>query len=284
MPLSGLGDSIEVLVTDVAGGAEYYDSKVRVKPGSSPVNIIMVPRQWKIEAGRFAGEWVAISLAAAFEKPCSARSINCDAFFPMAWLDTVQMWSKYPVVVALDHARSNQPLVAEDSTRISESISQLNVALGRTALTFGRTIGASVVSDSVFVDRISIRVDTNLLYYGGFTTWWSDSNGRIVSSLLRGITADTLKNSVLVQHELLHSLGFRHTCAWASIMGGYGCAVAPGLTSTDVAYVQLAIAFYNAVINGHARSSMETFAKSGTVLKGLQFSERPTRRSGPRSY
>ena len=34
-------------------------------------------------------------------------------------------------------------------------------------------------------------------------------------------------------HVLFHALGLGHTCAWPSVMGGYGCTAADSLTAQD---------------------------------------------------
>ena len=44
-----------------------------------------------------------------------------------------------------------------------------------------------------------------------------------------------LANHGRVTHVLFHALGFGHTCAWPSVMGGYGCQAADTLTAQDAA-------------------------------------------------
>jgi hypothetical protein len=57
----------------------------------------------------------------------------------------------------------------------------------------------------------------------------------------------------LVAHELMHTLGFGHTCAWRSVVADVRrCPAlrAPGATEEDVAYVELA-AEIGSLLRGH---------------------------------
>jgi hypothetical protein len=42
-------------------------------------------------------------------------------------------------------------------------------------------------------------------------------------------------------HELLHTQGFKHSCSWQTVMGGYGCSSFPGLAPMDVAHAYVAL-------------------------------------------
>jgi hypothetical protein len=50
-----------------------------------------------------------------------------------------------------------------------------------------------------------------------------------------------MRSGSLVTHELLHAIGLKHSCAWTTVMGGYGCPSAGGLTLEDVGYARLAL-------------------------------------------
>ena len=57
---------------------------------------------------------------------------------------------------------------------------------------------------------------------------------------VRLASSQIFASQTTVTHELNHALGFHHTCRWATVMGGYGCAQQGRLTANDVAYYHLA--------------------------------------------
>ena len=79
--------------------------------------------------------------------------------------------------------------------------------------------------------------------FGGYTTWAWDAQDRMSSATV-WLTTTTSRS--LIQHEFLHALGFWHTCAWSSVMGGYGCPQAAEASASDIAYLLLASAVYDA--------------------------------------
>jgi hypothetical protein len=67
-----------------------------------------------------------------------------------------------------------------------------------------------------------------------------------------------------MSHELLHDLGFHHTCAWSTVMGGYGCSSAAGITMTDAAAFNLAYQARAAIVASHPTTTF------GDALRGEQ--------------
>jgi hypothetical protein len=68
-------------------------------------------------------------------------------------------------------------------------------------------------------------------------------------------------------HELLHALGFHHTCAWPTVMGGYGCASAAGATQSDAAAFTLANQIRRAIVANSPTTGL------GDALRGEQLRE-----------
>jgi hypothetical protein len=213
---------------------------------ASDLRVLLVPSTWRINGGTFDGITIGIDLQRAFARPCLAFDANCDGFYPTSWLDQPHMWQSYPVPVIIDHFRTDAVISATDSANITAGVENMNTRLGGLLVKPGQVSLAVLQKDSIVRGVIALRADKRIKPYGGFTTWWTDTSGDIAAGVVRSLNSDTLTSPVLLTHELLHALGFKHTCAWKSIMGGYGCLTNPLLTPDDVAYIQLAIAYYKA--------------------------------------
>jgi len=96
---------------------------------------------------------------------------------------------------------------------------------------------------------VLIWVDNTLTGSAGFTNWIWDSSQNMLAAKTRVLTSSFLSNRSLMTHELLHALGFHHTCAWPTVMGGYGCPSQAGATKSDVAAFHLGYAARRTIIS-----------------------------------
>jgi hypothetical protein len=87
--------------------------------------------------------------------------------------------------------------------------------------------------DLIVVGRRSMTADDGLT----LVTWSND--GSVYDARVFFRSSDVFRDERVVQHEMMHALGFGHTSAWPSIMN-----VGPGirrLSPEDVAYAQVAL-------------------------------------------
>ena len=96
-------------------------------------------------------------------------------------------------------------------------------------------------------------------------------SGELVSALLTlqrpGLLSGEL-GSYLVQHELMHALGFGHTCAWHSVLAeAHHCPAmqATSVTPSDVAYLELLYALRTAGVNIGASLAAALRGASGAM-------------------
>jgi hypothetical protein len=239
------GDTVD-LVIDVGAGMprSTLPSLIRVPSRSAvAVSAVLVPARWTISGGSYDGQTVDISLDAAFRAPCStAGDINCDGFFPAAWHGGIKMWplAAYPVPVALDRTRSHAQITAADSAEFWGIVHRMHDDIGTVTFRPARLADLTLAADGRPLDAIVIRVDTTLTGFGAWTNWWWDAGGNMYAAVVRTATLARLRSGPLMTHELLHTQGFKHSCSWTTVMGGYGCGSSNRLSAADVAHAQLA--------------------------------------------
>ncbi|HUQ18296.1 MAG TPA: Ig-like domain-containing protein [Gemmatimonadaceae bacterium] len=192
------------------------------------VPIVFIPENIAITSGNFSGSSVGVSLTAA-TTPCAVMSDQCfNGFYGNAFSNGVKRWASYPIPVVVSDGL--------DSSRVWDALRAMEAATGKKLF---------VLSDGTNPNRIDVRagLPPGISGFGGYTTWNWDAANRMTSAT---VWLASPPSRTLVQHEFLHALGFWHTCAWLSVMGGYGCAQAGELSLNDVAYVLLASAIYDA--------------------------------------
>ncbi len=84
-----------------------------------------------------------------------------------------------------------------------------------------------------------IVVDTRSMSPDGLTSFTWSNNGAVYDARVLLKSRATMHDAGVVQHEMMHALGFGHTSAWPSIMNADGDG--RRLTADDVAYAQAAI-------------------------------------------
>jgi hypothetical protein len=242
------GDSVEYVIDTAGGTRKYHPVLIRERTGVTPdLRVVLVPRRWTIEGGSYAGTVVPISVDAAFRPPCTtAADSNCDGFFPIAWMTGLKLWpaAAPPVRVAFDRVRSHQPITATDSTAFWNSVQRMNADFGAALFRPAHYDELTVASDGRPDRAVLVRVDTTLANFAAWTNWSWDGAGEVISAVVRPARATYLRNTSLMTHELLHTQGFKHSCSWTTVMGGYGspqCASNPVLSPADVAHAHVAL-------------------------------------------
>jgi hypothetical protein len=106
-----------------------------------------------------------------------------------------------------------------------------------------RAIGSSLfrpTMDTTMENQVfpvDVEIDPRINASGvTFVTW--DREGTVFESTVRFRGSFEMQHSGVVEHELLHVLGFGHTASWSSAMAPRG-VVLRAITEEDVAYAQL---------------------------------------------
>ena len=243
-PLPTASTDIVTLSVDGSARPRVYH------PVSKPVRVtdvaaaaarpLIVPESETFSAPSYGTSTVAISLQSAFTRVCTDNTnANCNSFFPQIWLGgTVPLWaaSDFPIQLAFNHTATTNPITSADSVALWTVIHQMEADVGRTL--FKPVDFSSLTSPDAngFTPKtVLVWVDNTLTGFSGYTNWIWDANQNMIAAKTRVRQNSFLANRSLMSHELLHALGFHHTCAWSTVMGGYGCTSAAGITLTDAA-------------------------------------------------
>jgi hypothetical protein len=241
-------DSVDIVVDVHAGGTRTVLPALLRVAGRQPAQshgIVLVPNSWTIQGGTYAGTAVPISVDAAFRPPCSTPGdTNCDGFYPIDWVRGIKLWqsSMYPVRLAFDRANSHESISAADSVAFWGIVSTMNADMGMQLFRPAQAGALTFAADGRPNDTlVVIRVDTTLSgAFSAWTSWWWNAADDLIGGMVRSRSVSHMRSAGLMTHELLHTLGFKHSCAWITVMGGYGCSSAQRLTATDVAHAQVA--------------------------------------------
>jgi hypothetical protein len=184
-----------------------------------------------------------VSLTQAFQRVCTDDSnANCNSFFPQIWKSAVVLWNDadLPVPLAFNTSATTSPISAADSINLWNIIAEMQSELGR-QLFVPATLSSLPPPDVNGFSRkaVLVWVDSTLSGFAGYTNWIWDGNLNMLSAKTRVTANAALASRSLMKHELLHALGFHHTCAWTTVMGGYGCGSAQSVTKSDAAAFSL---------------------------------------------
>lgn len=195
-------------------------------PASIPV--VFIPQGVTLTSGTFSGTSIFTNMTAAVAH-CPVNSDQCrSGFFSPSFRTGVIRWASFPIPVTMGDGL--------DTATIWNALRAMETAAGKQLF---------VPNDSGSANWIEVKAGSppGASGFGGYTQWTWDSSDRMTHATVW--LADRPSRS-LVQHEFVHALGFFHTCSWASVMGGYGCPQSPEVTSSDIAYISLASAVYDA--------------------------------------
>jgi len=266
---SALADSLTLWVDAAdSGSAAFHAATLRLGPDdlAKEQEIVLVPLRWTVRAGRYAGREVDVGLARAFSPPCT----GCSGFYRAlrAPADSgrkrLQGWpaERFPLRVAFDREWNGERVTEGDSSAFWHDAAELNQVFGADLFRPAIYSDAAPRGEGGPDDVILVWFDPEMRGLGGIGT--AVSNGDAIQYGDLRLNRQALRREVispgLVEHELMHTLGFGHTCAWRSVVADIRrCPEqrAPTATEDDVAYAELA-AELRALVQGHgARWALE---------------------------
>ncbi len=230
---------------DAHAPAELFDAPV---DRLATLDALLLPRQWRITTGSYAGTAVSIEPAIAQRRARDGRRVwhvarDGSDLVPAAGAAVGWDAAQLPLAVAFDHHRNSAPS-AGDSVAFWSIARQLERDWGR-PLFRPATLPLRTASDDASADApgfagIVVAVDPRMRAAGLTTIGWSgdgDVGGATVAVQSRALLAAP----AIVTHELLHALGIGHAGeGWTSVMHPVASGVGGGRASADdVAYAQL---------------------------------------------
>ena len=215
---------------------------------------LVLPESSTFASTDFGTKTIPFSARDAFAAVCTdASNANCNSFYPKSWLSRPpELWpvTDLPVPVAFNRPASSGTVTDADSIAVWQIIGKMQDDLGRPLFRPASLASVAAPNDSGFsFGAVLISIDNTLGASAGYTNWFYDGQGNIYQARTRVGSESALSRSGLITHELLHALGFHHTCAWPSVMGGYGCALLGGATIQDAAAFNLAFALRAMMLN-----------------------------------
>ena len=270
----GATDSMSVVV-DVASGARRYHPTFALvstsRASSAALRPMLVPRTAVFSTPAYPSSSVDVSLSQAFQRVCADdTNANCNSFFPQLWRSAVVLWSDadFPVPLAFNTQLTTSPITATDSVNLWNIIAEMQNELGR-QLFVPATLSSLPAQDANGYSRkaVLVWVDNALTGFAGYTNWIWDGSLNMLSAKTRVTTNAALASRSLMKHELLHALGFHHTCAWTTVMGGYGCGSAQSVTKSDAAAFALGYQTRRTILSAGPTTTL------GDALRGEQLRE-----------
>jgi hypothetical protein len=223
-------DSVLIVVR----GATYYTSRAMI-PASrigDELHFVLIPRRWAIEAGSFSGDTVAISPTAALRRAPDRGSFGRISFQHAVGWDA----SSFPLSVVL-RRDDGQSITPGDSVAFWSAVRALETALGGT---FFRPAMDTTLRGRAY--PVDVRIDRRIPGAGiTFVSW--DREGNVFEASVRFHSARDMGDRGVVEHELLHVLGFGHTSEWRSAMQPRASPT-QRVTATDAAYAQLLLSVH----------------------------------------
>ncbi|MGE5101377.1 MAG: hypothetical protein ACM3SX_15420 [Deltaproteobacteria bacterium] len=222
------GDSV-TFVIESTPSSRYRGARLTVPKArlTEEVRLLLVPRRWPIRRGRFTGAEVPIDPDAALRRAPDFGSFGrVSSMRVVGWMP-----GSYPVPVILRHDDGSR-ISAADSTAFWDAARDVEQSLGdRFFIPWNDT----TMHGRIF--PVDVRVDRSVPGAGmTFITW--DSDGNIFEGSVRFHGSPEIQTRGVVEHELMHVLGFGHTTAWPSAMETRALR-ARTVTEEDVAYAQL---------------------------------------------
>lgn len=220
-------DSIRIAVS-ASGESPYYGAAITVGRDrlATELRILLVPRRWTIRQGSFAGATVDIDPRAALR-----RSPDRASFARLTSRRTVG-WSadSYPIPIVFRHT-SGSRIGRGDSVAFWAAAHAVEAAIG---LPLFRPWSDTAMVGRIFPVDVGVwRIASAAVTY---VSW--DQEGDVFEGSVTFRSTDELRARSIVEHELMHVLGFGHTTAWPSAVEAEPPA-GRRVTAEDAAYAQL---------------------------------------------
>ena len=201
-------DSVSIAVV-ADSAARYFSTRVTVPRArlADELRILVVPREWTIRTGRFAGQTVSVSPSDVLRRSTDRGS------FGRVTREHVVAWdaSSFPLGVVLRHDLS-PALTTRDSVAFWQAAHDLEDAIG---VPLFRPTSDTAATNHVF--PIDVLLDPAIKVSGLTYVSW-DRGGRLFEGTVRFHSSRDIALPSIVAHELMHALGFGHTTAWPSAM------------------------------------------------------------------
>jgi hypothetical protein len=222
------GDSITLIVS-AGPGSRYAGARLVVPRArlSEELHVLLVPKRWPIRRGRYAGSEVAVDPFAAIRRvPGFGGFGRLIRNYVVGWMP-----GSLPIPVVLRHDAGSR-ITSVDSIAFWNAAREVEQLLGDRLFV--------PWSDTAMRGRIfpvDVRIDGGTPGAGiTFITW--DVAGNIFEGSVKFRSSREMRMQAVVEHELMHLLGFGHTTAWPSAMAAR-TAQPSIVTEADVAYAQL---------------------------------------------
>ena len=242
------GAEVEVWI-DVAGTAprRYFPSyaRVSVRDIRHELRLVLVPMYWQITTGTYAGERVPLMIHDAFlpaqdaglssfyeRTPIRAGTLADPPYRPAAWPA-----ESFPIPVVLLRSGSGARIAARDSVEFWRNVDALETDFGFDMFRPMSEPVSETLDTIAAHGMILVGVDRRLGVPGTGAAF--RVAGQILGGRLNVWSRSTLREGRVVMHELLHAIGFGHTCSWQSLMAA-GCEMLRSERATphDVAHAQ----------------------------------------------
>jgi hypothetical protein len=273
-------DSVELTVS-VTASSHYGSAWSERFARDTTIDVVLIPRTWTIQRGVHTGTTRVIDLA----KAVSASVPNThylNAFSPGARAVAAWPLSALPIAVGVDTTGGTQLWKARDSAFFWSSVAELNAQIGREVF---KPAGAVAPKS---IEKIAVHLDPRVTVAGGALSNQCDAGQHLCTrrfgelwirpdfSYPSGPFAE--QNRRMVKHELLHALGFGHSCYWPSLMlvTVLDCVslseLPMALTADDAAYIELMFELATALESRPAAWSIDEAiratlgARAGTTL------------------
>jgi hypothetical protein len=245
---AGTADSVDLIVSSddaLPPFAPIY-KRVAASDSSAYRRPLLIARNVVIPSGTYAGSRVAVSLEDAFTPICAdSTSASCLAYFGL-WQTVPVLWPEdaYPIPMAFFRRAGATEITADDSAAFWANVAVLEAEFGRDLFRPVDVSALGAVTPAGLPERgnaVSLDPAAAPALAGAWV-----QNGRLVFARTRASTNQWLRQRYVMNHELIHVLGFGHTCSWESLM----CGVSAGRQSAtrgDIAGFVLAYLIDKAV-------------------------------------
>jgi hypothetical protein len=244
-------------VVDTMDG-EYHPALLRLAPHelADEIRLVLIPRNWTIQAGFLAGRAAKLDLKAAFEMPPGEDRLSLlmreGAHSPAGSPDGLWPATSLPIPVAFLQQTGSPEITSADTAAFWRIVERFQQQVGRAIFRPAQLADFTEPSAELPTNGITVEVAAGL--YSPALAGKPDrpEDGRLGWIAVR--EPAVLHDPYLVVHELMHTLGFGHTCAVLSVMSDT-CNHGPRPTMPtvyDVAYLELRLALREAMLRHSA--------------------------------